>query len=308
MTITLGTDPEFILKDGDKFVSAIEKIKRNKKERIKSKGNEIFYDNVLAEVAVKVSNNKKDFKYNIKNAIVDLMKIIDPYQISIQACAEYSSSELSHPEAHKISCNPELCAYSLEEEKLESFPSNNRTAGGHVHIGNKDIIKGFNRYSLIRMLDLFMGVPSVLIDDDPSSVKRRSIYGLPGRFRKTPYGVEYRSLSNFWLKSPIITDWIYEISLFSTEFVLKKEHEKFWTIDMKKLFDDEWIKNNHQRDCHICHGYNLESVMDAITNSNEESAKEMFEFSKSLMPKKLIKLTEEVISKDFKDFNKEWKI
>ena len=40
-----------------------------------------------------------------------------------------------------------------------------------------------------------MGLPAVRRD---SQDKRRKLYGQAGRFRPTSYGIEYRTLSNYW--------------------------------------------------------------------------------------------------------------
>ena len=45
---------------------------------------------------------------------------------------------------------------------------------------------------LIKYLDLYVGLPSILYDKD---VRRRSLYGKAGCFRLTSYGLEYRCLS-----------------------------------------------------------------------------------------------------------------
>ena len=83
----------------------------------------------------------------------------------------------------------------------------------------------------IRMMDLFVGIPSLIIDHDPTSVKRRDLYGGAGTHRiKEKYGVEYRSLSNFWFKSPKLTRLIYKLTRFTYEFCKEKGYEKVWEV------------------------------------------------------------------------------
>lgn len=53
---------------------------------------------------------------------------------------------------------------------------------------------------------MYLGVPSVLKDND---TKRRSLYGKAGCFRLTPYGLEYRVLSSYFLSTKITLSWVW---------------------------------------------------------------------------------------------------
>ena len=47
-------------------------------------------------------------------------------------------------------------------------------------------------------MDYTLGLDSLLLDSD---TRRRSMYGRAGSFRFKEYGIEYRTLSNFWIKN-----------------------------------------------------------------------------------------------------------
>jgi hypothetical protein len=49
------------------------------------------------------------------------------------------------------------------------------------------------------MLDIMMGNTCVLIDRSPNAALRRRVYGQAGEYRLPKWGLEYRTLSNFWL-------------------------------------------------------------------------------------------------------------
>jgi len=53
-------------------------------------------------------------------------------------------------------------------------------------------------------MDIVAGNTCVLVDRDESNAKRRVIYGRAGEYRIKKYGIEYRVLSNFWLKGYVL--------------------------------------------------------------------------------------------------------
>ncbi len=71
---------------------------------------------------------------------------------------------------------------------------------------------------LVKQLDYFLGIPSLLLDKDE---ERRHLYGKAGAFRPKPYGVEYRVLSNFWLKSPELMRWVYNTTHLAISELMK---------------------------------------------------------------------------------------
>jgi hypothetical protein len=64
------------------------------------------------------------------------------------------------------------------------------------------------------MLDYVIGLPSILIDTDS---QRRKLYGKAGSMRHKDYGVEYRTVSNFWLGSQELMSWVYDRTLWATQ-------------------------------------------------------------------------------------------
>lgn len=76
-----------------------------------------------------------------------------------------------------------------------------RSAGGHVHVETTK-----DQLAVIRAMDLFLGVPSVLMDNGEM---RKKLYGKAGAFRGKSYGVEYRTLSNFWIFKNELIRWVW---------------------------------------------------------------------------------------------------
>lgn len=264
MNFTIGSDPEFILVDNQNICrSAIGIIKGTRNKRLRINQNEFYYDNVLAECTVKPSKTKEEFCENIKNSIKILREITTPLTLSNLSSAEFSSQELLHPDARKSGCSAEYCAYSLDAispKKINKIfkKTNLRSAGGHIHLGT-DLGKNHEScVMLIRMLDLFLGFTSLFLDNSKSSLERRKIFGAAGRYRQPKYGVEYRTLGNYWLFDDKQIELVYEVCEFTIKFTEEKGYENFWKVDQEKLNSDEfWNNDGDPASCHICYGYDI---------------------------------------------------
>jgi len=86
---------------------------------------------------------------------------------------------------------------------------------GHIHVGyeNPDPLTSL---SLIKAMDLFLGVPSILLDTD---TERRKMYGKAGEYRFKMYGVEHRTLSTFWTANEKLMSWAWDSTMSAIEFV-----------------------------------------------------------------------------------------
>jgi hypothetical protein len=59
---------------------------------------------------------------------------------------------------------------------------------------------------------MFLGLWSVINDPD---TRRRQLYGKAGAIRFKPYGIEYRTLSNFWLADPKLIEKVWDMTAFA---------------------------------------------------------------------------------------------
>lgn len=211
----IGCDPEIFLCDAaEGLVSAIHRIGGSKafpRQLVElGEGFAVQEDNVALEFNIPAANSKDKFRENIKK-IMSFLKIEIKEQglsFDMRASALFPEEQLQDPAAMEFGCDPDFNAWN--DGKINPKPKavdfNLRSCGGHVHVGHTftgraDII------SFIQRADLFLGVPSVLMDSDQ---QRRQLYGKPGSFRFKPYGCEYRTLSNFWIFDDSTIDWVYD--------------------------------------------------------------------------------------------------
>jgi hypothetical protein len=152
----------------------------------------------------------------------------------------------------------------------------------------------------IYLLDLFLAVPSLWLDKDFTSVARRKLYGQCGRYRPKDYGIEYRSLGNFWLQSPRLVSWIYDVC----EFVVDQldKGTDLW------FFDEEvYFESDNESDAFTCKAYDAEALKRAVDTGDREAAQPFFELAQSLMTPDLRDRMNCLMGKSF-DFYSEWKL
>ena len=164
-------------------------------------------DNVLAEYNIPPTTSLSQWMSYHEMALKFLAEKMKAHgKLVPVASAELSDEDLSNPAAHVFGCDPDWNCWKLRPNPRPFSPNVRlRSAGGHIHIGGK--FTKAEKNHLGRYCDLYLGLPSVLEDKD---TKRRALYGQAGAIRFKPYGVEYRTLSNYWLADPTLTENIHE--------------------------------------------------------------------------------------------------
>jgi hypothetical protein len=214
---TIGTDPEFFLTKGDELVSSQSaKIQGTKHEPVALKnGGTIQRDNVAVEFATVPADDGKDFVEKVRSCLVDTYDMLpEGHDLIVEPSATFDQVHLTDPEAQEFGCDPDFNAYTVSmNEKPWCGDSGFRSCGAHIHVGclgsDGKALKGLGflltfsgKILAIKSMDLFHGTISTVLDNSNAAVKRRELYGKAGAHRPTDYGVEYRVLSNYWMKSP----------------------------------------------------------------------------------------------------------
>lgn len=216
--ILLGSDPEllgFNVQSGKigSFAGRLGADKWNKKTV--SDDIRIQEDNVLIEYDINPHATFEGFSDNIARGLAACYEAAKPLGMSIAegVCSHiFSAAELQsfHESAFVFGCEPDYNALTgMRNPKPAAADPGLRTCGGHIHIGYDKVtdVTGDNQKILGVMCDYFLGLPSLLLDSDD---RRRELYGKAGACRFKEYGIEYRTLSNFWTFQPRLHQWAFD--------------------------------------------------------------------------------------------------
>lgn len=219
--VTIGCDPEFFLKDQKGYIGAFNYLKGNKwnPEKIDDHGSAVLHDNVMVEFNTAPASTPEEFVQNVNKVLQHLRGRL-PHDVSfdISPSAHFSLNRLRSMAAKVFGCEPDFNAWlkGRTNPPVECADRTLRTSGGHIHVGYAAPSDEAN-LELIKHMDLFLGVPSILIDK--AGDERRRMYGKAGACRFKPYGAEYRVLSNFWIANDELIQWAFNNTIATTEFL-----------------------------------------------------------------------------------------
>jgi hypothetical protein len=219
MTLRIGSDPEFFLKTGEEFISAHAMVPGNKVNPFPVPNGAVQVDGMALEFNIDPAVSSGEFVHNINTVLKSLRGMVPPdFEFAYESVAHFKADHFNkQPKIAKMmGCEPDFDAYSGKENTPPDNRKPMRTAAGHIHVGwnedGEDI--NFQKFeearAMTRQMDYVLGVPSVLIDD---GAERRGMYGRAGCFRPKSYGAEYRVLSNFWLKTDELKEWVFNATL-----------------------------------------------------------------------------------------------
>lgn len=245
MKILLGCDPELFLQDAvGALHSSIGRIGGSKYhprplEEL-GEGFIVSEDNVAVEFGVPPAATMDEWNNNINTTIAYLEEKMQQYHglhFTKLSSAVFPLSELEHPDALVFGCEPDFNAWTGKVNPRPSATNQAlRSAGGHIHFGVE--LEEKDKIQLVKFADLYLGVPSVILDSD--GVERRQLYGKRGAYRIKPYGVEYRTLSNFWVFSESLRKWAFQNSSAAVDALINNND-----VDSLDSAIEEAINNNN---------------------------------------------------------------
>lgn len=204
----LGSDPEVFLMDGSgKHLSAIGMIGADKWNPLQMwdmpEGFTLQEDNVALEYGIPPASSADEFVRHIQ-LVMEKSRDYLPKGVNFSklSCTVFPDDQMEHPMAYIFGCEPDYCAWTTKENKKPVPPHKfMRSAGGHVHVETTQ-----PPFDVVKKMDLFLSVPAVLMD---MGEERKQLYGRSGACRIKPYGVEYRTMSNFWIFERKLIEWVW---------------------------------------------------------------------------------------------------
>lgn len=212
---SIGADPEVFVRNKTGITSVIGHLGGTKYDPRMLNGFGLQEDNVLAEFSmppVPRYCGPGVFSDQVRTGVQKINDQLRKKGLHTMrgSSHRFSPEELKSfgPKALEFGCDPDRNAYTADWNPTPSADSTIRTAGGHIHIGVQKSLTGDDTISrmLCMAMDLYLGIPSVLLDPD---TERRELYGKAGAYRNKPYGIEYRTLSNFWIHTDELRKWVY---------------------------------------------------------------------------------------------------
>lgn len=228
MKILVGADPEIFVTKNGKFRSAHGLIPGTKKEPHRVECGAVQVDGMALEFNIDPAATEDEFVRNISTVLSQLRDMVPGYELAIVPTAKFNGNHfrVQPEEAKELGCEPDYSAYTGGENPRPDNRTTMRTAAGHIHIGfcdgadPKGPVHMQRCMTLVKHLDAYLGLPSLLWDGD---AQRRSMYGKAGAFRPKSYGVEYRTLSNAWLLDEKLVRYVYRQTVKAVEALISGE-------------------------------------------------------------------------------------
>lgn len=255
--IKAGSDPEvFLMKDGI-IVPSFDLIGGSKvNPRPLGDGFFVQEDNVALEYNIPPATSRQEFITNIFEGLKRSQEVLpDGYVFKIASSHKFTKAQLDHYNANLFGCESDRNAWlGGEFNDKPKVPNDGlRCTGGHFHLGytcDPELKKQLDIF-LVKWMDVYLAVPSMKIDKDKL---RRRLYGKAGAYRDKKYGMEYRTLSSFWLASDELTGWVYDQAMKAVDAVNDKRE-----LDDEdgKMIASAVNKSNMKAVDYLCEKYNL---------------------------------------------------
>lgn len=221
MTLLIGCDPELFVKTKEgKFISGWGMVEGDKKRPLKVEKGAVQVDGMALEFNIDPAASFEEFVESVEAVKKQLSEMIgaDKFELTADPSVFFDEDvwSMTPDEAKILGCEPDFNAW--ENGGANPRPDNSttmRSGGGHVHVGWTDDadLTDFDHQAACmqatKQLDAALGLQSLLWDNNND---RRKLYGKAGAYRIKPYGMEYRVLSNAWVRNSALIGHVYKVT------------------------------------------------------------------------------------------------
>lgn len=267
--VTLGCDPEFFFSGSTGKTTGAEKVLPENGITYKpgtahydgsytSRGNvkesKIVIDGVQAELNPRPNTCRANLGNEISACFRDLHTALEKQGkgigVNFMPLVKITQKELDSlsEKSKTFGCAPSDNIYTHEKSTITVNPKKyrKRSAGGHIHLGSNSsaqVTKALKDVGeMVYMLDIIVGNTCVLLDRNPNNVERRKVYGRAGEHRPKEYGLEYRTLSNFWLQSYQLMSFVTGLARMAVHIVSQSDKERDFAGEIKAAVKKEDIE------------------------------------------------------------------
>lgn len=287
--VTFGCDPEAFFEKGGQIIGA-EKVIPEKGlggQSIYGDGKpSVVLDGVQFELNPGAFFSPRDLGTVIARSfkvISERLKLVEGVTVSFKPVVEVTRAELDSlsEKSRILGCAPSKNLWGAEAINVDPVTFQQRSAGGHVHLGLTPPIYGNqtsypgscedNRWRLVAILDVLLGNTCVMLDRDMSQVERRKNYGRAGEFREPKHGLEYRTLSNFWLRNYALMEFVMGMAQFGADVLMTTlmSGEDLESELMDKLELDQVVEAINKNDFNLARS-NWNKIKGFITKYSSE--------------------------------------
>lgn len=192
----IGHDVEFFLSSNGNIIPAATLLKGSKGKGVTiARGVLAHPDNIMAEISSAKPFPAESFRKRILHDVAALQYHVHPAFVTDASSVTLDSDFFKGcPSAEEVGCDADFHLGELRPTIKASNLGNSRYAGGHLHF---DVSDDIDPSWAAGVCDILLG--SYLVGAGEKQGGRRKFYGLPNLYRPKPYGVEYRTMSNFWV-------------------------------------------------------------------------------------------------------------
>lgn len=243
--VVLGCDPEFFIKFQGKVIGS-ETLLGTKGIAEDGYG-KVIVDGVQAEINPEADTCRELLLDNISTCIDMVARRAIQFDLDFSQGVKIEPEEFEalSPECKQFGCKPSFNTRKGFPELIQLDASKYpfRSAGGHVHLGAGNSTKLLtvlqDPMRVIKVLDVVLGNTCVLLDRSVANVERRKHYGRAGEFRLPKYGIEYRTLSNFWLRHPALASLVFGLARHAVEICYHDlDADLMALVDYDKVAED----------------------------------------------------------------------